>query len=58
MTSLAKSLNLFDLVGFGVASILGSGGFNLIGDGIRAGGAQFPLALGGVSLLFQGASKA
>jgi hypothetical protein len=35
-----------DLTLFGVASILGSGGFNLIGTSVREGGALWPLALG------------
>jgi basic amino acid/polyamine antiporter, APA family len=53
---LKRSLGFNDLMAFGVASIMGSGGFNLIGDGIVSGGAQFPLALGSVAALFQGSS--
>jgi amino acid transporter len=45
-----------DLMAFGLSAIMGSGGFNLIGKGIHAGGPQFPFAIGGVALLFQGAS--
>lgn len=54
---LKRSLGFNDLLLFGVASIMGSGGFNLIGDGIIAGGSQFPLALGSTTLLFQGLSR-
>lgn len=43
---LNRSLTLMDLTLFGVASILGSGGFNLIGTSVREGGAMWPLALG------------
>lgn len=55
--SLERALGLWDLVGFGVASIMGSGGFNLIGEGVVQGGRYFPVALGFVIALFQGASK-
>jgi hypothetical protein len=54
---LKRSLGFNDLLLFGVASIMGSGGFNLIGDGIIAGGSQFPAALGSTALLFQGLSR-
>jgi len=40
----------------GVASIMGSGGFNLIGDAIRTGGQHFVVSLGIIVALFQGAS--
>ncbi len=50
-------LGLTDLVAFGVASIMGSGGFNLISEGIVNGGPWFPAAIGLISVLFQGASK-
>ena len=53
---LQRALTFEHLVGFGIASIMGSGGFNLIGDAIIAGGRQFPLALGLISALFQGTS--
>ena len=53
---LQRSMEFSDLMAFGLCAIMGSGGFNLIGKGIREGGAQFPLALGGVAILFQGAS--
>jgi len=55
-TGLKRVLTFQDLVLFGVASIMGSGGFNLIGDGIISGGSQFPVALAAVSALFQGTS--
>ena len=55
-TELKRSLDFNDLMAFGVAAIMGSGGFNLIGDAILAGGAQFPIALAGTAALFQGAS--
>ena len=52
-----RSLEFNDLMAIGVASIMGSGGFNLIGDGIMSGGSYFPMALGSVATLFQGLSK-
>lgn len=42
---LTRSLSLMDLTLFGIASIMGSGGFNLIGTGIRSGGSLWLLAL-------------
>jgi len=42
---LNRTLTLTDLTLFGVASIMGSGGFNLIGKGVRSGGALWPVAL-------------
>lgn len=55
--NLNKTLTLKDLVLFGVISIFGSGGFNLIGHAITQGGPQWPLALGGAAALFLGSSK-
>lgn len=55
--NLNKTLTLKDLVLFGVISIFGSGGFNLIGRAITQGGPQWPLALGGAAALFLGSSK-
>lgn len=55
---LQKSLNLKDLVFFGIASIIGSGGFNLVGDAISKGGTLWPVALAGSGAVFYGASKA
>lgn len=54
---LEKSLTLWDLLAFGLGSIMGSGGFNLIGEGVKQGGPLFPAAIGIVAALFQGASK-
>lgn len=54
---LQRSLSLSDLIGFGVAAIMGEGGFNLISKGVVAGGPSFPAALGIIGALFQGASK-
>jgi len=45
------------LLGIGITSILGSGGFNLLGKAVKAGGVQYPLALAATSLLFMGASR-
>lgn len=54
---LQKSLNLKDLVFFGIASIIGSGGFNLVGDAVAKGGTLWPLALAGSGTVFYGASR-
>jgi len=43
MSTLEKSLDLKDLTLFGISSILGSGGFNLIGKAVRAGGSMWPV---------------
>jgi len=53
---LNRSLTLTDLTLFGVASIMGSGGFNLIGSGIRNGGSWWPLALAMSSTLLMGSA--
>jgi basic amino acid/polyamine antiporter, APA family len=55
---LKRALGLWDLVGFGIASIMGSGGFNLISEGVVQGGRWFPAAIALIATLFQGASKA
>jgi amino acid transporter len=55
---LEKALTLTDLTLFGVASIIGSGGFNLVGKAIRAGGAWWPVAFGISAALLLGASYA
>ena len=55
--ALDKSLSLKDLVLFGVISIFGSGGFNLIGHALAQGGDSWPLALGGAAALFLGSSR-
>jgi amino acid transporter len=53
---LKKVLSFQDLLLFGIANIMGSGGFNLIGDGIVRGGSHFPITLALVSAIFQGTS--
>jgi amino acid transporter len=54
--ALKRVLSFENLLGFGIVNIMGSGGFNLIGDAVISGGPQFPLALAAVSALFQGTS--
>lgn len=56
MSGLKRILTLTDLTLFGVASIMGSGGFNLIGNAVRAGGSQWPMTCGFASLLLLGTS--
>ena len=56
-TQLKKTLGLQDLVFFGIASILGSGGFNLVGEAIMKGGDSWPLALGIASAVFMGSAR-
>jgi amino acid transporter len=55
--SLDKTLSLKDLVLFGIISIFGSGGFNLIGHALAQGGDYWPLALAGAGALFMGSSR-
>lgn len=55
-TALKKALSFQDLILFGIVNIMGSGGFNLIGDGIIKGGSYFPITLALVSAIFQGTS--
>jgi hypothetical protein len=55
--SLKKTLSLYDLVFFGIASILGSGGFNLVGEAVMKGGNWWPAALGLASAVFMGSAK-
>jgi hypothetical protein len=57
MKSLDKTLSLKDLVLFGVISIFGSGGFNLIAHALVNGGDYWPLALAGAAALFLGSSR-
>ena len=54
--SLTKTLSLYDLVFFGITSILGSGGFNLIGNALAEGGYQSALSLGASGALFLGSA--
>jgi len=53
---LVKVLSLKDLVLFGISSILGSGGFNLVGNAIKDGGYYFPLTLIISGALFMGSA--
>ena len=53
---LDKALTLTDLTLFGVASIVGSGGFNLVGKAVRTGGSWWPMALLISATLLLGAS--
>lgn len=53
---LKKTLSLTDLIFIGIASILGSGGFNLIGEAVAKGGNLWPLALGASTAVFLGSS--
>lgn len=55
--ALEKTLTLTDLILFGVASILGSGGFNLVGEAIVTGGNLWPLSLATAGGVFLGASR-
>jgi amino acid transporter len=55
-TSLKRTLTLTDLTLFGVASIMGSGGFNLIGKAVGAGGSWWPIALLVPAVLLMGAA--
>lgn len=55
-SGLNRVLSLKDLVLFGVTSILGSGGFNLIGKAIKDGNHYFPLTLLISGALFTGSS--
>ena len=53
---LLKTLSLTDLVLFGITSILGSGGFNLIGDALSEGGYNSLYTLGTSGALFLGSA--
>ena len=53
---LDRTLSLTDLTLFGVASIMGSGGFNLIGPAVRDGGSWWPAALGISAVLLMGSA--
>ena len=55
--TLERSLGLKDLVAFGIATIMGSGGFNFIGEGVKQGGPLFPLAIILVAALLLAASR-
>jgi amino acid transporter len=55
--ALKRSLGLKDLLFFGIATIMGSGGFNFIGEGVKQGGPLFPVAIAIVAALLFAASK-
>jgi len=54
---LTKSLTLFDLILFGVASTMGSGGFNLIGKATQEAGSWWPVPFFISVVLLLGASR-
>ena len=56
-TSLKEVIGFPELLGIGITASMGSGGFNLISEGVKQGGPQFPAAIAIVAALFQGASK-
>ena len=53
---LKQTLTLTDLTLFGVATIIGSGGFNLIGHGVRSGGSWWPMAATMAATLVMGSA--
>jgi len=55
-SGLLKTLTLPDLILFGITCILGSGGFNLVGNAIKEGGHYFPLTLLLSGALFGGST--
>jgi L-asparagine transporter-like permease len=55
--TLQKTLTLQDLIFFGIASIIGSGGFNLIGEAIVKGGDKWPFALAISSAVLMGSAR-
>jgi len=55
-TKLKRTLTLTDLTLFGVASIMGSGGFNLIGKAMVSGGSWWQIALLVPAVLLMGAA--
>ena len=55
---LKRTLTLTDLTLFGVASIMGSGGFNFIGRGVSSGGSWWPAAVSIAAVLLMGAAYA
>lgn len=54
---LKKTLSIYDLVFFGIASILGSGGFNLVGEAVMKGGDAWPAALAIAAAVFMGSAR-
>jgi amino acid transporter len=57
-SELKRTLTLTDLTLFGVASIIGSGGFNFIGRGVSSGGSWWPVAVSIAAVLLMGAAYA
>lgn len=55
--ALKKTLTLQDLVFFGIASIVGSGGFNLVGEAVMKGGDWWPLAFALASAVLMGSAR-
>lgn len=55
--ALQKTLTLQDLIFFGIASILGSGGFNLVGEAVMKGGDWWPAALAIASAVLMGSAQ-
>ena len=55
--ALEKSLTLTDLTFFGIASIIGSGGFNLIGEAVMKAGNWWPAALAIASAVLMGSAR-
>lgn len=53
---LSRALTLQDLTIFGIVSIMGSGGFNLIGTAVKSGGRWWILAFAIAAVLLLGAS--
>ena len=51
-----KSLSLIDLVLFGTASIVGAGGFNLVGNAVTSGGTYWPIPLFAAGAILLGSS--
>jgi hypothetical protein len=56
--TLKQTLTITDHMLFGLSSVLGSGGINMIGSAAQAGGALWPILLGAVSALFLGCAWA
>jgi len=56
-SQLKKTLTLSDLIFFGIASIIGSGGFNLIGEAVMKGGDWWPASLAIASAVFMGSAR-
>ena len=53
---LKKAMSLRDLISLGVLSILGSGGFNLVGRAVVQAGPMWPATLAAASAVFMGSS--